>query len=193
MKELQDSVDAATVVMVPTPSGLTYRFKRYPFGELGMMLRPELIREIADGLTKNIRAFAPIDALIAPEPGGHTWALLAAHSLRLPLHVLRQRPSQRADELIVQRESAYSKSVLYTADLPVGRRVVVVDDVVSSGGTLTAIVNALSGFEVEVVGVVAIVSKRGGAARLAERLSIPIVVLTCDDSDESDDQVRAHG
>ena len=174
---LEAAARQAAPIRRNNPDGGVYTFKRYPFGELGTKLEPPVVDEIAAGLVDALKTFSGVTALVAPEPGGHTWGLVVAHLASLPLHILRQRTTHWRDEVGMSRRTAYSHGTLFGAELPRGQRIVVVDDVVSSGGTLAAIVGTLKAQGVDVAGAVVILSKARGAVRMTAQLEIPVVAL----------------
>ena len=61
----------------------------------------------------------------------------------IPLVVVRKRPYNLPGEVAVHQATGYSKGELYLNGVGAGDRVVVIDDVCSTGGTLAALVSAL--------------------------------------------------
>lgn len=166
---LAASIAAAPNQLITAPSGF-YSFRVFDFGERGSSLSSDLIQEIGNGLCDSIRDNYPgVEAVVSPEPGGHMWGLLTAFHLGLECYVLRA-PSQQisASAAVIDRKTAFSRGELLVPSIRPDRRVVIVDDVVSSGGTLVAITQRLRHAAVDVVGAQLIVAK-GQAWRALEQ------------------------
>lgn len=168
---LAAAIAAAPSQVITAPGGF-YNFRVFEFGERGSSLSGDLIQEIGHGLCDSIRDSYPgAEAVVTPEPGGHIWGLLTAFHLGLECYVLRipscQIPSPGET---VARQSAFSRGTLLMPWIRPGTRVVIVDDVVSSGGTLVTITQMLRGVAVDVIGAQLIVA-RGQAWRTLEQAS----------------------
>lgn len=165
------AIASAPEQLISTPNG-SYRFRLFDFGERGTSLSRELIQEIGHGLCDSVQLnFPAVEAIVSPEPGGHLWGLLVAFQLGVEFYVLRA-PSGLIPTpgMTVPRNTAYSRGELLMPSIRPGTRVLIVDDVVSSGGTLKAIINLLHSLSVEVAGVQTIVVK-GQAYRELEASS----------------------
>jgi adenine phosphoribosyltransferase len=86
----------------------------------------------------------------------------------IPLVVVRKREYGLEGEVSLSQVTGYSESEMYVNDVKSGDRVLVLDDVLSTGGTLMAITGALDEIGAEVVDVVAVIKKEGGANALEE-------------------------
>lgn len=135
-------------------SGRRSRFyvDKYRFGT-----RPDLLAEIGDALAERIAAIEP-DAtrIAAPEVGAI--ALAAAASLRsgLPFVIVRKTPKM------------YGTNQRLEGVFEAGERVVVVEDVVTSGGAAIDSVHALRAAELVCETVICVVDREeGGAAAMA--------------------------
>ena len=80
----------------------------------------------------------------------------------IPLVVVRKRQYGLEGEVALMQETGYSKSEMYINDIREGDRVLLLDDVISTGGTIIAIMEALEKIGAEVVDVIAVINKVGG-------------------------------
>jgi adenine phosphoribosyltransferase len=80
----------------------------------------------------------------------------------IPFVVVRKRQYGLDGEVDVHQVTGYSQGNLYINGLNKGDRVILVDDVVSTGGTMIAVLNALKSMGVDVVDVLAIMEKGKG-------------------------------
>jgi adenine phosphoribosyltransferase len=79
----------------------------------------------------------------------------------IPLVVIRKRQYGLDGEVSLAAQTGYSESEMYINDVGAGDRVLVLDDVLSTGGTMKAILDALEHIGAEVIDVVAVIKKAG--------------------------------
>ncbi|RUS43810.1 phosphoribosyltransferase [Cohnella sp. AR92] len=171
--------NARSVRILKTPS-TAYDFKLYPFGERGTYIAPELMAEIADSLAESIQLHFPdYDYIVSPEPGGHTWGMLAAYKLGKPMNILRLSTELYEEyEVRMKRETAYNENYLYFDGFKRSDRVLLLDDVISSGATIRGIAAQFAEMGVELIGIQAIIAKGEHYRKLESDLGIPVRCLT---------------
>ncbi|MBB6635993.1 phosphoribosyltransferase [Cohnella thailandensis] len=171
--------DARSVRIMKTPT-TAYDFKLYPFGERGTYIAPELMAEIADSLAESARQhFGEYDYIVSPEPGGHTWGILAAYKLGKPMNILRLSTELYEEyEVRIKRETAYNENYLYFDGFKKGDRILLVDDVISSGATIRCIAAQFLEMGVEMAGIQAIIAKGEHYRKLETDLGVPVRCLT---------------
>ncbi|MBC8015875.1 MAG: phosphoribosyltransferase [Sporomusaceae bacterium] len=173
------AIETAQIVTIKKNDEEDYSFKLYAFGERGTFIDPELIAEITENLSKNITKYFPsFDYVVSPEPGGHTWGMLTAYRLHKPINILRlsTQDNQTAADSI-KRETAYNENYINFAGFKRGDKVLLVDDVISSGGTIYAIVQQLRTLGVEVTGIQVILVKGENYKTMKIDLAVPIRYL----------------
>ncbi|KQO12428.1 phosphoribosyltransferase [Paenibacillus sp. Leaf72] len=177
---LSDSIANARTVKIQKPNDTFYDFKLYPFGERGTYIAPELINEITDNLAVSIEDhFHNYDYIVSPEPGGHTWGMLAAYKLLKPINILRLSTDLYKDiHLEAKRETAYNENRICFDGFQKGDRVLLVDDVISSGATIRSIAVQMEEMGVKLVGVQAIIAKGEHYRKLEEDLNVPVRILS---------------
>ena len=82
------------------------------------------------------------------------------------LVIIRKRKYGLPNEIEISQVTGYSRSQLFLNGINRGDRVIVVDDVISTGGTLLAILESLKLAGAEVKDVVIVVERGEGAERL---------------------------
>ena len=174
--EVLEAIASSPTLSVPAVDGGNYAFQILPFGELGTYLPFSMIREIADGMAMAIASTHPTaNEIVAPEPAGHLWGVLVADRLALPLRILRSRASDGIQRVARRGTVYYVGDLHFTAPSP-GTKVVVVDDVVSSGGTLRTVIENLVDLGAAVLGVQVVLAK--GASTQAEQAGgVPLSAL----------------
>lgn len=136
---------------------------------------PELLNEIVDRVCEI--ADLKCDLIVGAE--AMAIPLLTALTLRtgVPYNVVRKRRYGLPDEVSVRQVTGYSDKDLYINGVAQGEKVVIVDDVISTGGTLRALARALRSVGAEISDVVIIVEKIADKAAVERELDLRIKTL----------------
>jgi len=119
---------------------------------------PAVLRAVAAGIRERID-FSDVDTIVAPEAMGIHHATAVALETDVPVVVVRKRSYGFPDEVAVHQETSYGESELYVNGVEAGDRVVLVDDVFSSGGTIDAVSEALEAIGADLVEVVVVLRR----------------------------------
>ncbi len=112
--------------------------------------------------------------LLAPEAMGVPLAAAVSLKTGIPYLVVRKRKYDLPGEVLAYCETGYSQSCLYVNGLESGDKVAIIDDVISTGGTLNGLLEALKGGEHELLGVFAFVDKGNRQAEISERHGVEV-------------------
>lgn len=136
---------------------------------------PKVLAEVVDAIigTMNLDC----DKIVTAESMG--FPLASALSLRtgIPYLFIRKRKYGLPGEISLVQTTGYSGSDMYINFIEKGDRVVLVDDVLSTGGTLKAIVTALRQIGAEIVDVLTVFEKVGKREEVEKELGIKIKTL----------------
>lgn len=135
----------------------------------------ELLDEVADGIVKT--AELDCDVILAPEAMGIPLAVAVTERTGIPFSVIRKRHYGLPGEHCLHQTTGYSKSSMYINGVSHGDRVAILDDVVSTGGTLRSLVSALRDMGAVVTEVAVVFSKSDLTEELSEELGVPIHFL----------------
>jgi adenine phosphoribosyltransferase len=139
-------------------------------------LRPAVLQEAARAVAE--AAPADFSKVVVEEDKGVPLGVAVSLITDVPLAVAREYtyefPSHRVDY-----DSEYKEGALYLNGVEPGDRVLIVDDTISTGGVLVALIGAVRELGAEVAGVVAVVDKiqNGGVARVQRETGIEIRTL----------------
>jgi adenine phosphoribosyltransferase len=114
------------------------------------------------------------DLILAPEAMGIPLAVALSLRLGIPYSVVRKRCYGLPGEVRLDQSTGYSKGCLYVNDIRDRDRVVIVDDVLSSGGTLRPLIRALKAAGAVVTEVLVVVEKGDQRDSLVEELGVII-------------------
>jgi adenine phosphoribosyltransferase len=112
--------------------------------------------------------WSEIDVILGIEAMGIPLAAALCLSSGKPLVIARKRQYGLPGERAIDQSTGYSKGELYLNDINAGDRVLVVDDVVSTGGTIEPVLLSLENIGAAIQGVFIVFEKGEGMARLRE-------------------------
>jgi adenine phosphoribosyltransferase len=139
-------------------------------------LRPEVLWEAARGVIKigNFNA----DKIITEEDKGAPLATLVSVITGLPLAMARWYPYSLGvhNEVQVKIQSEYFQGTLYVNGIQPGERVTIVDDTISTGGTLISLIQAIQEAGAIVADVICVIEKVGneGVRRVYEKTNVHV-------------------
>ncbi|GAD53671.1 adenine phosphoribosyltransferase [Halarchaeum acidiphilum MH1-52-1] len=137
-----------------------YHYFVHPISDGVPMLEPELLREITIRLIRKAD-LDDVDKIVTPAAMGIHISTALSLMTDVPLVVIRKREYGLEGEVALTQQTGYSESEMFINDVEEGDRVVVLDDVLSTGGTLRAITDALEHIGADVADVLAVIKKAG--------------------------------
>ena len=137
-----------------------YHYFVHPISDGVPMLEPGLLREIVIRLIRKAD-LEDVDKIVTPAAMGIHISTAVSLMTDIPLVVIRKRQYGLDGEVALFQETGYSESEMYINDVDEGDRVLVLDDVLSTGGTLKAILTSLEDIGADVVDTVAVIKKAG--------------------------------
>ncbi|MBN1432035.1 MAG: purine phosphoribosyltransferase family protein [Methanomicrobiaceae archaeon] len=136
-----------------------YNYFIHPISDGVPIVEPDLLREVAALMLRNLDLDHADKIVVAEAMGIHIGVALSMIT-GLPLTIVRKRKYDLPGELALHQTTGYSKGELYLNGIDEGDRVVIVDDVFSTGGTMKALLKGLEQKKSEVVDVLVVI-KRG--------------------------------
>jgi len=144
-----------------------YHYFVHPISDGVPMLEPSLLREIVIKIIRKARLDS-VDKIVTPAAMGIHISTAVSLMTDIPLVVIRKREYGLEGETPLFQETGYSESQMFINDVEEGDNVLVLDDVLSTGGTLSAICAALEGIGANIVDIVAVIKKVEGTNELDE-------------------------
>ena len=157
-----------------------YDYFVHPLSDGIPRVDPALLGEAADGLVRHLADVRDgLDVLVTAEAMG--LPLAAAVSLRtgIPFVTVRKRAYGLPGERVLDQRTGYSQNALHLNDIRAGDRVAVLDDVISTGGTLRALAEGLQAARADLRAVVAVFTKDPDLSAWQTRLGCPVRALLC--------------
>ena len=162
MNQLRTSLQNAPVIWKGD-----YPYFIHPVTDGVPRMDPEVLKAIVELTTERVD-WSQIDVLLGIEAMGLPLAAPLSMATGVPLVVARKRSYGLEGEVKIDQATGYSKGVMYLNDIKEGERVAILEDVLSTGGTLEAVIEGVHRAGAEVTEIVAVVEKGGGLKRLQD-------------------------
>ena len=152
-----------------------YNYFIHPITDGVPEIRADLLREVAAQIVR--MADLEADKIVTVESMGIPIGTALSLISDIPLVIIRKRKYGLPGEVEVSQVTGYSRSQLFLNGIKKGDRVVVVDDVISTGGTLLAVLKSLEVAGASVKDIVVVVKRGEGVQRLrSEGYSVKTMV-----------------
>ena len=162
MNQLRTSLQNAPVIWKGD-----YPYFIHPVTDGVPRMDPDVLKAIVE-LTVERVDWRQVDVLLGIEAMGLPLTAPLSMATGVPLVVARKRSYGLEGEVKIDQATGYSKGVMYLNDINEGERVAILEDVLSTGGTLEAVIEGVHRAGAEVTEIVAVVEKGGGLKRLQE-------------------------
>jgi adenine phosphoribosyltransferase len=138
-----------------------YHYFVHPISDGVPMLEPSLLREIVIRIIRKAE-LENVDKIVTPAAMGIHISTAVSLMTDIPLVVIRKREYGLPGEVALSQQTGYSENEMYINDVKSGDRVLVLDDVLSTGGTLRAVLDALGDIGADVVDACVVIKKVDG-------------------------------
>jgi adenine phosphoribosyltransferase len=172
LKHLEKSLYEAPIVKKGD-----YDYVIHPITDGVPYVTPELLKEVTDEMKKHIKKCGKFDRIVTMEAMGIPLATSLSLDLGIPFTIIRKRQYGLPGEVSVEQVTGYSKSKMYINGLKKGDTIILVDDVLSTGGTLKAVLYVLKEIGVIVKGIFIAVYKGTCKEEITRTFGIPITTI----------------
>ena len=152
-----------------------YSYFLNPISDGVPRVEPEVIEEAVGGFAGLMDD--GIDLILAPEAMGVPLGTALSLRTRVPFSVVRKKQYGLPGEVELSQRTGYSKSRMFLNGVGKGDRVVIVDDVLDTGGTLTAISEAVRSAGADLVQVLVAYSMNDDLEGFSEAVGAPVRCL----------------
>jgi len=170
LEEVIKSLEASPIVKKGD-----YNYFVNPISDGVPAMDPLMLRELSLAVHKY--ADLNIDKIVAVEAMGIHLATALSLATDIPFVVIRKRQYGLPGEKEVYQKTGYGSSNLYVNDLKEGERILLIDDVVSTGGTLVALIKTLKDMGLDLKSVVAIIDKGQGKEIVKKETGIDVLSI----------------
>jgi len=160
MDQLKASLQSAPVIWKGD-----YPYFIHPVTDGVPRMDPGVLQAITELVTDRVD-WSHVDLLLGIEAMGLPLTAPLSVSTGIPLVIARKRSYGLEGEIEIDQSTGYSKGAMYLNDLREGERIAIVDDVLSTGGTLEAVIEGVRRAKAQVTDVIAVIEKGEGLKRL---------------------------
>ena len=170
---------ASSLLDAPVVEKGDYHYFVHPITDGVPRLDPPLLREVVVGIVR-VADLDGVEKIVAPEAMGIHISTAVSLATDIPLVVVRKRAYGLEGEVAVSKVTGYDETEMSVNGIDADDRVLVLDDVYSTGGTLDAITAAIEGIGADIADVVVAIEKVGGEKALADSPHEPTSLIDVD-------------
>jgi adenine phosphoribosyltransferase len=142
-----------------------YPYFIHPITDGVPRLEPNVLKAIIE-LSVPLIDWQSVDMILGIEAMG--LPLMAPLSMRtgIPMVIARKRQYNLKGEIEINQETGYSKGSIFLNDIKQGENLVIIDDVLSTGGTIRSVIEGVNKTGAVIQNIVVVVEKGPGMAAL---------------------------
>ena len=145
-----------------------YPYFIHPITDGVPRLNPNVLEAITDLAVDSIE-WNNVDLILGIEAMGLPLVAPVSIKTKIPMVVARKRQYELEGEITINQATGYSKGSMYLNDLKEGERVAIIDDVLSTGGTIKSVIEGVISSGAKVTNVLIVVEKGPGLTMLQKQ------------------------
>ena len=170
LEEVKKSLETSPIVKKGE-----YNYFVNPISDGVPAMNPKMLRELALSVYKH--ADLDVDKIVAVEAMGIHLATALSLATDIPFVVIRKRQYGLEGETKVHQKTGYGSSNLYINDLHAGEKILLIDDVVSTGVTLIALLDTLKELGLDIKSTVAVIEKGAGKEIVKQETGVDVLSI----------------
>ena len=144
-----------------------YPYFVHPITDGVPRLDPNVLQAIVD-LVEPLVDWDNIDIILGIEAMGLPLTAPLAMRTGVPMVIARKRNYGLEGEVEINQQTGYSKGSIYLNDIKAGERIAIIDDVLSTGGTMRSVIEGVKQTKASVENIVIVVEKGDGMQNLKQ-------------------------
>jgi len=163
LQRLKESLLAAPIIWKGD-----YPYFIHPLTDGVPRLDPQVLTAVVELIEKRV-PWESIDLMLGIEAMGLPLTSPLSMRNNKPQVVIRKRSYDLDGEVAIDQSTGYSKGSMFLNDIKRGERVLIVDDVLSTGGTLDAVISGVESIGALIESIVVVVEKGPGLKQLQQK------------------------
>lgn len=163
LQRLKESLLAAPIIWKGD-----YPYFIHPLTDGVPRLDPQVLTAVVELIEKRV-PWESIDLMLGIEAMGLPLTSPLSMRNNKPQVVIRKRSYGLDGEVAIDQSTGYSKGSMFLNDIKKGERVLIVDDVLSTGGTLDAVISGVESIGALIESIVVVVEKGPGLKQLQQK------------------------
>lgn len=153
-----------------------YHYFIHPISDGIPLVETKLLNSIMDYIVDNYD-LSQVNKIVGIESMGIPLATALSLKTNIPFVVIRKRSYGLEGECQVHQKTGYGKSELFINNIKPEDNILLIDDVVSTGGTLTSVIKALDNIGVNIVHIIVPIEKDDGRKIVEEATGKKLITL----------------
>ncbi len=170
MKILRESLENSKIIMRGN-----YPYFIHPLTDGIPQIEPDVLKDAVEEIRKVISG--NFTKILTVEAMGLPIGVALSLELNKPVTVVRKRAYSLPGEIEVSQKTGYSEGKLYINSIKSEDRLLIVDDVLSTGGTIIAIVNGIRKIGPKIEDIVVVVNKNRNIGEIEKKIGFPIKAI----------------
>ena len=171
MKQLVDSLKNAPVIMKED-----YPYFIHPLSDGIPEINPSVLKDAVNEIIKRIDIDS-FNKILTVEAMGLPVGIALSMELNKPMTVVRKRGYGLQGEVEVTQHTAYSSGKLYINSISPNDSLLLVDDVLSTGGTMIAVVEGIKKIGARISDIVVVVNKNKNIGEVEKKIGHKIKAI----------------
>jgi len=171
MKLLKESLKNAPVIMKGN-----YPYFIHPLTDGIPEIDPAVLKDAVNEIIKRVDIDS-FDKILTVEAMGLPIGVALSMELTKPMTVVRKRPYELPGEVEVVQKTGYSTSRLYINSITSKDSLLLVDDVLSTGGTMMAVVEGIKKIGAKISEIVVVVNKNRNLEEIERKIGHKIKAI----------------
>jgi len=152
-----------------------YNYFVHPVTDGIPFISPSLMREITRGIIR-LMDLKDVDYIVTAEAMGIPIGTSLSLITDIPLNIIRKRRYTLPGEYDVSQVTGYSKGEMFINGIKEGDRIVIIDDVISTGGTMNAVITAMNRIGAEIRDICFVIKKGSPSLSIPYKYLVSIEV-----------------
>lgn len=171
MRRLRKSLENAPIIYKGD-----YPYFIHPLTDGIPEIDPEVLKDAVNEIIKRIDIDS-FNKILTVEAMGLPIGVALSMVIDVPMTVVRKRSYGLPGEVVIEQKTGYSSGNLYINSVSRDDRILLVDDVLSTGGTMIAVVDGIKKIGAEISDIVVIVNKHKHIEEVEERIGYKIKTI----------------
>jgi adenine phosphoribosyltransferase len=178
LETLKQTLQKATVVKRGP-----YTYFQYPLTDGAPGIEPNFLKEICEEIISTTD-IDTVDLILTMEAMGIHIATMLSILTNIPFNIIRKKPRYLPHEIILEQQTGYGQGKMYLNGVTSGQKILVVDAVISTGGTLIAVLHALKKIGAIVTDTICVIERGTGKKNVKMETGIDVKTLVTIDVTE---------
>ena len=178
LESLKKSLQQATVIKRGE-----YSYFQHPLTDGAPAIDPNLLREICIHIIQTTKL--DVDLILTMEAMGIHIATMLSALTNIPFNIIRKKPCYLPHEVTLDQYTGYGKGKMYLNAIQKGQKILIIDAVISTGGTLIAVLDALKKIGAQISDIICVIERGNGKKMVKKHTGFNVktfITLQVDDT-----------